>query len=354
MGAYDEVNDPLRVKIIEQIAGYLDGRPVEAGFWAFLWLADVDRLEAYTKWLIAGPKPSVYDICVNKGWTRTLKIWTTRERIKDENKKRKSTTTTPTPSKIPRRAESVGRAIKDIGSSVALPPRGRSPLSKSRSESPSKIPPPPATPTKPSTPSTLIAPGVNRREPKDYIRSITIADDCKKRDNYSCLITRGGDCIEAAHIYPFSLGTKVGSTSYADFWDRLSMFWSSEMIRDWEDTVLGKERTEILPNLICLAPTVHGLWGKAKFALKPRELSADKTKLTVEFHWLQDSVYELRDLRTPPANPAELDGTTLQTRLIKSSSYLGHFPQRQGSYPLRYNLFYQSVDHLVLISEEQE
>lgn len=36
----------------------------------------------------------------------------------------------------------------------------------------------------------------------------------------------------------------------------------------------------------------------------------------MEFHWLQDSVYELRDLRTPPANPARLDGTTRQTRLF--------------------------------------
>ncbi|OJJ53439.1 hypothetical protein ASPSYDRAFT_530276 [Aspergillus sydowii CBS 593.65] len=94
------------------------------------------------------------------------------------------------------------------------------------------------------------------------------------------------------------------------------MFWLPEKIQDWEDAVLDMERTEILPNLICLAPTVHGLWRKAKFALKPRELSADQTKLTVEFHWLQDSVYEPRDLRIPPANPAKLDGTTRQTRLL--------------------------------------
>ncbi|KAL3467281.1 hypothetical protein BJX64DRAFT_283605 [Aspergillus heterothallicus] len=81
-------------------------------------------------WRDAISRHQGYDMCANKSWARALKIWTTRERIKDENKKRKSTTAIPnplTPSKIPRRAESVGRVMKDIGSSVALPPRGRSP-----------------------------------------------------------------------------------------------------------------------------------------------------------------------------------------------------------------------------------
>jgi len=74
MGAYDEVDDPLRVQLIEQIANRLGGKLVEPGFWAFVWLGDVDKLEAYTKWLIAGPKSSRYDICTNKSWTRALKI----------------------------------------------------------------------------------------------------------------------------------------------------------------------------------------------------------------------------------------------------------------------------------------
>ncbi|KAL2866524.1 HNH endonuclease signature motif containing protein [Aspergillus lucknowensis] len=318
MGAYDEVDDALRAQLIGQIDDALDGRLVETGFWAFLWLADIDKLEIYTKFFLGMPESSRYDLCASPNWTRALKIWTTRERVKDENRKRKSTTATPnppTPSKVSRLAESVGRAIQDIGSPVPLSRRGRSPPSKSRSKSPSKIPTR-VTSAGPSTPSTLITPGVNRREPKDYARSTAIADDCKKRDKHTCLVTRGGDWIETAHIYPFSLGTKVGSQGYTEFWARLSVLWPAEKVQAWEDAVLGRERTEILPNLISLAPTVHGLWGKAKFALRPIELSADQTTLTVEFHWLQDSAYEPRDLRIRPANPTELDGTTRQTRLF--------------------------------------
>ncbi|KAL4938133.1 hypothetical protein BDV06DRAFT_201579 [Aspergillus oleicola] len=286
MGAYDEVDNTLRVELIEQIAECLGGKL----------LADMDKLEAYIEWFIAGPKSSRYNLYTNRSWTRALKIWTTRERIKDKNKKCKFITTTlnlPTPLKIPRRAESVGRATKDIRSLVALPSRGRSPLAKSRFKSPLKIIPALAIPTKLSTPSTLTSPGVNCRDPKDYLYLIAIADNYKKRDKYSCLVTWGGDYIKTAYIYPFSLGTKVGNAGYKEFWDRLSIFWLLEKIRDWEDIVLGRERMEILPNLM---PRAH------------------------LFHWLQDLVYELRDLRTPPANPAKLDGTTRQTRLINCAT----------------------------------
>lgn len=74
MSAYDEVDDPLRVELINQIADFVDGEPVEAGYWAFLWLADVDKLEAHTKWLIEGPKYGKYDMKSNQSWTRALRI----------------------------------------------------------------------------------------------------------------------------------------------------------------------------------------------------------------------------------------------------------------------------------------
>ncbi|KAL2829766.1 hypothetical protein BDW59DRAFT_141993 [Aspergillus cavernicola] len=51
------------------------------------------------------------------------------------------------------------------------------------------------------------------------------------------------------------------------------MFWGINftdmpITREWERGVLGNEGTETPASLICLAPTVHALWGKARFALK--------------------------------------------------------------------------------------
>ncbi|KAI9374533.1 hypothetical protein BJX61DRAFT_551250 [Aspergillus egyptiacus] len=241
MGAYDEADDPRRVEIIGRIADSLNGRLVEPGFWTFLWLANIDKLEDYANTFTTQPEMCQIDICSVTGWTKTLK--TCR----------------------------------------SLPPESRT---EGSSETPSTL-------TTPAPLSTLAASGVNRREPIKCTRSVAAADaaQCKKRDKNYHLITRGGDCVEAAHIYPFYLGIKVGTNSYT-------------------------EGRETVANLICLASTVHGLWAKGKFALKPCELSADKTKLTVQFYWLPDSVYELKDLRTRPANPENVDGTTRQTRLF--------------------------------------
>ncbi|KAL4930703.1 uncharacterized protein BDV17DRAFT_258388 [Aspergillus undulatus] len=144
---------------------------------------------------------------------------------------------------------------------------------------------------------------VKKKIKREYMSSWSIAKStqCRQRDGDCCLVTKGGDCNEVAYIYPYSLGTKVGSKEHRDFWKALADFWSPTQIKEWEDIVLGPERTEILPNLMCLVPTVHGLWGRAKFAIKHIEISNDKSELTVEFYWLGGSVCESKDIRIPPA-----------------------------------------------------
>lgn len=123
-----------------------------------------------------------------------------------------------------------------------------------------------------------------------------------------------------AHIYPYAIGTKSDQKSYKRFWGVLAMFWSSKQITEWEEVVLGPQRTEILPNLMCLAPHVHRLWGKAHFALKPVKLSEDRKRLTVVFYWLGQGLYEQKDLRMPPTQVRNFDGATRGTRFVDCES----------------------------------
>ncbi|KAL4784732.1 hypothetical protein BJX76DRAFT_356719 [Aspergillus varians] len=124
------------------------------------------------------------------------------------------------------------------------------------------------------------------------------------------------DCIEPAHIYPYSLGTKVGQTGYSQFWRRLRYFWSAEQVKCWEEMMLGKERTEIMSNLMTLSPNVHALWCKAKFALKPLNLLDNKITLIIGFSWLPDSFNKSKMITTAPLNPPTLDFTSLGSRLF--------------------------------------
>lgn len=46
MDPFDEVKDPRRVRLISEIANQIGhDNGVDAGFWAFVWLADIEQLE---------------------------------------------------------------------------------------------------------------------------------------------------------------------------------------------------------------------------------------------------------------------------------------------------------------------
>ncbi|KAL3480836.1 hypothetical protein BJX99DRAFT_254167 [Aspergillus californicus] len=296
MGPYDEeINDERRVRLIKLIASQIrTGDKVESGFWAFVWLSHIDRLESFADEFSRSSllfKQSTYR---EQRYVRALITWTARDREK---------------SRAPRR---------DVAS-------------RSRSASPSKIPRPDT--TRRAGPSSLSSPGASliptspktqtsatwhaeSLQPKKFRRLATLPEKCRNRDQDRCLVTRGGDCIEVCHIYPFSLAAKMQSDSYQNFWDSLAFFWSEEQIRQWESKVLGPARTETLENVLCLAQTVHGLWGEGKFALKPISLSTDAKTLTVEFYWLDGYPHELKLLDTPPCSPESKNSTRRGTRLI--------------------------------------
>ena len=96
-----------------------------------------------------------------------------------------------------------------------------------------------------------------------------------------------------------------------NFGKTLQSFWSPDRVQKWREVIFPGQNiphkgVETCHNLICLSPDAHVYWTKAYFALKPMELSEDKKRLDVEFHWLpkyNHTVTPERDILTPPKSP---------------------------------------------------
>ncbi|KAL6158937.1 hypothetical protein ACJQWK_03074 [Exserohilum turcicum] len=88
--------------------------------------------------------------------------------------------------------------------------------------------------------------------------------------------------IDAAHIYPWCGVGGQNKERVANFWNTLKMFWQEELVESWR----SKSETETVENMISLSATLHRFHSAARFALRPIQLSDDKTKLELEFHWL--------------------------------------------------------------------
>lgn len=166
----------------------------------------------------------------------------------DGERKRKSATHTesPSPTKLPRLP---GDAIQGAEDVTRLSSDLRGTSTRSRSNSPSKIPRvtggtdvydiPQTSPSRNSRRACIpqkeefrgkeIRPLHNHGRQGTHgtnigSRNITKKSQCHERDNWTCLITKGGDSVEVAHIYPFSLGQKAGTENHTDFWDTLSTY----------------------------------------------------------------------------------------------------------------------------------
>ncbi|KAK2827871.1 hypothetical protein FQN49_007257 [Arthroderma sp. PD_2] len=130
-------------------------------------------------------------------------------------------------------------------------------------------------------------------------RSKEAAENCHKRDTM-CVITKATEPCEAAHIVPFSLGSQP---EYAQslFWDTLRCFWPKDKVDRWQQ-YLEQNSTEVVRNLVLLAPSVHRYWDRQLFALEPVDISDDKKTLRLRFYWLRSNTSV-----TPLAldNPAE-------------------------------------------------
>ncbi len=120
--------------------------------------------------------------------------------------------------------------------------------------------------------------------------------------------------IEVAHIYPYhSIKQKEENRSGPryKFWNYLRAFWPEKKVTTWEaklfpQGILEKGQEEVY-NLISLAPTVHALWGRGLFALKPISESDDKKTLIVQFFW-QEKQKGLLPKMSPTTIPISTQG----------------------------------------------
>jgi hypothetical protein len=76
-----------------------------------------------------------------------------------------------------------------------------------------------------------------------------------------------------------------------NFWDTLKMFWKRNLVEDWCRKVFFDENppnrgTETVENMISSSASLLRFHSAGRFALRPIQMSNDKTKLELEFHWL--------------------------------------------------------------------
>ncbi|DAA73589.1 TPA_exp: Uncharacterized protein A8136_4618 [Trichophyton benhamiae CBS 112371] len=227
-----------RVELLRELDSLFNERPVSRELWAFLWLADLDKLrELIAKVRADDPRDQyiILDALVRQG--QMVKYWTQKSRQ----------------------------------SSAASTPR---------SSSPAPAQSPKSTPNGP-------APRRLKRKLGELTRSSDEAEKCRERDSQKCIITGAGRPIEVAHIFPCSMRYAQSPEASNDIyspWRVLRRFWSEDKVNEWFRAILPT--TETVTNMLCLAPHVHKYHEKAYFALKPVEVSEDRTQLKLSLYWL--------------------------------------------------------------------
>ncbi|RDW81576.1 uncharacterized protein DSM5745_05133 [Aspergillus mulundensis] len=122
-------------------------------------------------------------------------------------------------------------------------------------------------------------------------RSRRLPELARERDGGVCVLTKTALC-DVAHIYAHCL-IEPKKQSASDkcapiIWTVLKLFWPSEKIARWKDTILPNngQGEDGLHNLICMSPHLQRAWAEGRFALRPLRLSDDRTAMELEFHWL--------------------------------------------------------------------
>ncbi|KAL1796795.1 hypothetical protein ACET3X_005335 [Alternaria dauci] len=117
-----------------------------------------------------------------------------------------------------------------------------------------------------------------------------VRSNCKKRDGNFCAVSRMAE-TDAAHIYPWCGFGGQNEERVVNFWDTLKLFWKAELVDGWRSKLFvdannPNRGTETVENMITLSALLHRYHSAARFALRPIQLSDDKTQLQLEFHWL--------------------------------------------------------------------
>lgn len=228
-----------RRDLLVELGRALGTNEVPLSFWACLQVCDIERLE----YIVRNAKDSpLFVSCFSYTCHSMIRAWVQRP---EWDRREAASTTTSSPS----------RASDDQGT----PPKRRR---------------------------------VRESAPKNLAR---------ERDHGSCVLTGLGPS-EVAHIYPNCLiHPSVTSRSDPGFWRLLSAFWPPEKIEAWQskifrDPVDPSKPLDACFNLITLLSTLHKMWGKGLFALRPLDYNADMTELEVEFYWQPHQDHKPADL----------------------------------------------------------
>jgi hypothetical protein len=112
-------------------------------------------------------------------------------------------------------------------------------------------------------------------------RSKIVAARCKERDHNLCAVSRMA-AIDAAHIYPWCAFRDKGKERVEGFWSILWMFWKEKVVENWHKVLFVDPNTPYrdtknVSNIISLTSTLHRFYSNSAFALRPIQISDDKT-----------------------------------------------------------------------------
>ena len=96
----------------------------------------------------------------------------------------------------------------------------------------------------------------------------------------------------------------------------MEYFWEKEKVKTWFEAIFENGGTEVVSNMLCLAPQVHAYHERALFALQPVERSEDSKCQKVKFHWLYPHRHEGRvALSVAPEIPEDHSSGPRQLKL---------------------------------------
>lgn len=272
-----------RRQIFEDAAARLDTE-ISPSTWAFLQVADLELVKqiAGSDWAWKQVQEGKASGFPSKAKDALL-LWKQRPEEKE----------TDDTALAPKRTHS--RAFSSNASPQSLSPSYRSPISASEPRSRSGMP-------------LGVREGSVRRDVK-------IAKRSKERDGNICVIS-GMGAVQACHIYPCCAFGAQSSNRVANFWNVLELFWPREKVDAWRAKIFHDNGTpfgtETLENMITFTASLHNFHAEGAFALRPVRITADKTQLELEFHWLKRQVRESRtkvDLLELPMSSRGLSGS---------------------------------------------
>ncbi|KAL4739583.1 hypothetical protein BDV11DRAFT_187197 [Aspergillus similis] len=162
---------------------------------------------------------------------------------------------------------------------------------------------------------------------------------CKTRDGNECVITKAnahlhadsGDAdndtdVSVTHLVPISLeGGKC--IQNAPFWSTLRLFFSDRKIDNW---IAATRVTTDTSNMICLSDGAAQALANARYALKPRRLDARRTELETELFTLPSGYHngkrDILERPVPDRAGKKGEGVCVSVRLTTQNSRVYELP----------------------------